>query len=106
MRVWVVLLTMVPCGCATLTPGGGRVAVFQARLNDPAPQRSMPAGCSLLGSRPPERMTELDLDGQKDSFSKTRNEAASAGANALLALRRTIMDRRSTECPPSMRIKH
>jgi hypothetical protein len=49
-------------------------------------------------------MTELDLDGQKDPFRKTRNEAATAGANALLALRRTVMDRRSSECPPSMRI--
>ena len=104
MRAGVVLLGVLAYGCATLTPGGARVTVFQARLGDPLPQRSMPGGCSLVGTRPPARMTELDLDGQKDPFRKTRNEAADAGANALLAVRRTIMDRRSSECPPSLRI--
>ncbi|PYR36153.1 MAG: hypothetical protein DMF89_26225 [Acidobacteria bacterium] len=104
MRPGLVLLGVLAYGCATLTPGGAHVTVFQARLGDPLPQRSMPGGCSLVGTRPPARMTELDLDGQKDPFRKTRNEAADAGANALLAVRRTIMDRRSSECPPSLRI--
>jgi len=104
MRSSLVLPAVLLCGCATLTPGGARVTVFQARLNDPPPQRSMPAECTLIGTKPPARMSELDLDGQKDPFRKDRNEAAAEGANAMLALRRMIIDRRNSECPPSMRI--
>src|SRR6516165_1320344 len=110
-RVWrqgaaglLLLSGILVCGCATLTPEGARVPVYHARLDDPPPQRTMPAGCDLVEAKPPVRMTELDLEGQKDPFRKTRNEAAAGGANTLLVLRRTIMGRRNADCPGSMRI--
>jgi hypothetical protein len=44
-------------------------------------------------------MTELDMEGQKESFSRERNEAAAAGANALLVLKRMSSVDARTEWP-------
>ena len=86
-------------GCATLTPVGAQVKVYQAPLDALPPQRSMPTGCRLVATRPHESMTELDMEGQKDPFPRERNEAAAAGANALLVLKRMVVGRRDPECP-------
>src|SRR5262245_32136029 len=99
-----VLLAVFAYGCATLTPAGKRISVYQARVEAPPAERSMPEGCTLVTRKPAERMTEFDLDGQKDPFRKARNEAGAAGGDALLVLRRTIMGRRNPECPATMRI--
>ena len=85
-------------GCVSLTPEGSRVAVFQAPLEGTAVQRAMPAGCSLVASKPPVNMPELDLMGQKDPFRVERNEAAASGANAMLVLSRMLVVRRNEEC--------
>jgi hypothetical protein len=61
----------------------------------------MPRGCSLLSSKPPIAMPELDLEGQKDPFRADRNEAGAAGANALLVLSKMTISRHDGECPGS-----
>ena len=103
-RLSYTLLCLCVCGCATLTPEGSRVVVYQAPLDALPPQRSMPRGCRLLATAPPVSMTELDLEGQKDPFRRERNDAAAAGANALLVLRRMTEGRRDSECTVGLRI--
>lgn len=100
--LWCSLLAAVVVGgCVTLTSEGARVSVYQAPLDGLPPQRSMPAGCSLVTRKPSRTMPELDMEGQKDPFRKERNEAGAEGANALLVLRRMVIGRRDPECPPS-----
>jgi hypothetical protein len=92
------VLSLLLCGCATLTPGGSRVTVYQAPLDALPPQRSMPKGCRFITATVPLTMTELDLEGQNDPFRRERNDAAAAGANALLILRQMTKARRDSEC--------
>jgi hypothetical protein len=66
-----------------------------------AARRNMPEGCRLVTASPQETMTELDLEGQKDPLRQYRNDAAAAGANALLMLKRRIISRHDSECPSS-----
>ena len=101
MRWCWLLPAFVAWGCVTLTPEGARVAVYRAPLDGPASQRSMPEGCRLVATKPSVPMTELDMEGQKDPFRVERNEAGTAGANALLVLSRMTMSRRDPECPTS-----
>ena len=49
-------------------------------------------------------MTELDLEGQRDPFWRERSDAALAGANALLILRRMTEGRRDSECTIGLKI--
>ena len=100
-RVPLLLILCCLCGCASLTPEGARVTVYQAPLDRPSPQRQMPPGCRLLSTSPTHSVTELDLTGQKDPFRAERNAAAAAGGNALLVLTRTTISRRDMECPGS-----
>jgi hypothetical protein len=97
---WLIVLGFAP-GCVTLTPQGQRVAVYRERLDGPPADRTMPAACRLLSSNPPQPLTELDLEGQKDPFRAERNRTGAAGANALLVLSTMTMPRRSSECPAS-----
>ncbi len=99
MRVLPLLVAVFASGCVSLTPEGARVAVFQAPLDGTAAQRTMPAGCRIVSSRPPVTMPELDLKGQKDPFRAERNEAGAAGANVLLILSQMTLARRNGECP-------
>jgi hypothetical protein len=92
---------MFMSGCASLTPAGEKVAVYQAPLDGTPAQRSMPEGCRLIASTPPVAMPEIDLLGQKDPFRKERNEAGAAGANALLVLSIQTVGRHTFECPGS-----
>jgi len=90
------------CACtAVLTPEAARVAVYEAPMDGAPAQRSMPEGCRLVTSSPSDTMTELDLEGQKDPLRRYRNDAAAAGANALLMLKRKIVSRQDSECPAS-----
>jgi hypothetical protein len=97
--VLVVAIAVLASGCVSLTPAGSRVAVFQAPLDGTAAQRTMPSGCSLVSSKPPVNMPELDLMGRKDPFRAERNEAGATGANALLVLSHMLIARRNGECP-------
>ena len=93
-----ILVAVFACGCATLTPEGARVKVYRAQLDAQPEQRSMPAGCQIVATKPPLTMPEIDLDGQKDPFRTERNEAGAAGANALLVLWQRVVGRRNAEC--------
>jgi hypothetical protein len=99
VRAFAVVIAVLASGCVSLTPAGSRVAVFQAPLDGTAAQRTMPAGCSLVASKPPMTMPELDLMGRKDPFRMERNEAGATGANVLLILSQMTLARRNGECP-------
>jgi hypothetical protein len=101
MRPGWVLPVIVASACVTLSPAGGRVAVFRAPLDAAPANRRMPSGCTLLLREPSVSMPELDLEGQKDPFRRERNEAGEAGANALLVLSRMTVSRHDSECPGS-----
>jgi len=45
------------------------------------------------------KISEADLEGQKDPFRAERNAAGAAGANVLLILKRQIAPRRDFDCP-------
>jgi hypothetical protein len=99
VRAVPLIVIVLASGCASLTPGGSRVVVYQAPLDGTPAQRAMPEGCSLVASKPPVTMPELDLMGQKDPFRVERNEAAADGANTILVLSRMTLARRNGECP-------
>jgi hypothetical protein len=96
-----VAFTALTSGCASLTPQGSKVAVYQAPLEGTRAQRSMPEDCRLIASKPPVAMSELDLLGQKDPFRSERNEVGAAGGNVLLVLSTQTVGRRNFECPTS-----
>ena len=99
MRWFAPLVAALTCGCVTLTSEGAHVVVYRAPLDAPQALRSMPEGCRLLSSAPPESMTELDLEGQKEPFRARQNEAGARGGNALLVLTRMTMPRHDSDCP-------
>jgi hypothetical protein len=102
---WAILLVVIGgWSCATVPRQGGGVAVYQAALDAPAARRSMPEGCRLVKTSKQVSMTELDMEGQRDPFHAQRKDAAAAGANALLVLRKQVISRRDTECPGASRI--
>ena len=80
------------------------VRVFQAPLDAPPAKRAMPEGCRLVQTSKRVSMTELDMEGSKDPFHTQRHEAALAGANALLVLRKLVISRHDPECPGASRI--
>jgi hypothetical protein len=90
--VWL-LIAVAAAACATLTPEGARVQVFQAPLDRSVPAHDMPHGCALLSSRPQVSMTELEMQGQKHPFWAEQNEAASVGANVVLVRSRLVISR-------------
>jgi hypothetical protein len=106
LRRWALLaFAIIACGCVTLTPAASKVAVYRAPLDGPPAGRAMPEGCRLIkGQQPPENMTELEIEGQKEPFLAARNKAAEDGANTLLVLSQMIVPRRSLNCPTSARI--
>src|SRR5262245_55273073 len=104
MRWCALLLVVLGCGCATLTPEGGRVVVYQAQLDAPPAKREMPDGCRLLDTTPPVSLTELDIYGQDDPYRRQRHQMAAGGANALLVLLQQISTRSDFECPATSRI--
>jgi hypothetical protein len=93
-----VLVVLCFCGCATLTPEGKAVVVTEAPQSA-ASKSAMPAGCRLVVKSEPVWRTELELKGQRPSFLAERNQAAAAGANALLVLFTQTGPRRDFECP-------
>lgn len=105
MRCRLLLIAFLPSfltsGCVTLTSEGARVSVYNAPLDGQVSQRGLPDGCRLVAAKPAFSTTELEIEGQKDPFRVTRNEAGAAGANVLLVLKRTILSRHDLECPGS-----
>ena len=96
--VWL-LFAFAAGACATLTPEGARVQVYQAPLDRSLPAHDMPRGCTLVSAKPQVSMTELDMQGQKHPFWAEQNEAASVGANVVLVRSRQVVSRHDPDCP-------
>ncbi len=92
-------LAALSLACATLTPQGERVAVFQAPLPASGAPADMPAGCRIASMYPPVDMNERDMTTDKDPYLLQRNRAGAAGANALLVRSRMIAPRQDFNCP-------
>ena len=98
------LVALFACGCAASIPKDVGVPVYRAPLDAPPSGRAMPSGCRLIAATSPVSITELEIESQKDPYRVQRNQAAAAGANALLVLSRVEVPRRDPNCPPSSRI--
>ena len=96
--VWL-LLAVAAGACATLTPEGARVEVYQAPLGRSFPRHDMPGGCTLVSAKPQVSMTELEMQGQKHPFWAEQNEAAGVGANVVLVRSRQVISRHDPDCP-------
>jgi hypothetical protein len=97
---WIpLLLAFLGTSCMTLTREGSGVVVYQAPQKQPPARRAMPTGCALVKSLPATAMTEQEMLGQDDPYRRQRNDAAAAGANALLVLTEQTTPRRDFECP-------
>ena len=90
--LWIALL-FVSVGCASLTPEGARVRVYEADLSAPLSARALPSGCRLVG--PAEvPINQMESERQvSDPYRLQRNAAGERGGNVLLVLSRQILAR-------------
>ncbi len=87
-------------GCATATPEGAKVEVYEANLKLPPDSRRLPDGCRLvLTSGPVDQMESERL--VTDPYRTQRNDTAAKGGNVLLVLSDRYKTLNKTECPPS-----
>jgi hypothetical protein len=94
------LLCAAGLACASLTPRGAEVRVFESDVATPeTPAPALPEGCKIL-----TRWGPIDQQEQArhiyDPYRAERNEAATKGGNVLLVKSSRIMTLRKTECPP------
>lgn len=88
-------------GCASLTPQGSAVKVYQADVKTaetPAPP--MPEGCKLVGSSGPIDQQEQERN-TSDPYRSQRNATAEKGGNVLLVKSSRFMTLKRTECTES-----
>jgi hypothetical protein len=95
----VALAATVSAGCASLTPGGKNVRVYQADVAAAdAPAPPLPDGCRLLKTWGP-----IDQEQQareiSDPYLQERNETAAAGGNILYLRSYRFMNLMKTDCP-------
>jgi hypothetical protein len=89
------------CACASLTPQGKEVKVYQsevAKPEDPAPP--LPAGCKLVATSGPIEQQEQARH-IYDPYLEQRNETATKGGNVLLVKSSRFLTLKKTECPES-----
>lgn len=91
------MLVVVACA-PTLSHQGAGVSVYEVPQTATADTK-MPEGCRLVATKPPVKLTEMEMYGQKDPYRSMRNEAGTAGANALLVRPHMIVARRDFDCP-------
>src|SRR6266545_820828 len=72
-------------GCASLTPQGAHVKVYEADLAAPANSRSLPEGCRRLSVAGPIEQMESERH-ISDPYRIQRNETGERGGNVLLVL--------------------
>jgi hypothetical protein len=87
-------------GCASLTPDGAKVKVYEADLRTPAEARRLPQGCRLVGSTAPFDQMESERH-TDDPYRVQRNDTAAKGGNVLLVLSDRYLTRSKTDCAPS-----
>jgi len=97
-RVLFALVVLSAAGCASLTPEGARVRVYEADSSAPPSSRALPSGCRLVA--PAEEPTnQMESERQvTDPYRLQRNAAAEKGGNVLLVLSRQILARPKTDC--------
>jgi hypothetical protein len=99
--IWFVLLGAANLACASLTPQGAQVQVYQANVETPAtPSPPLPGDCRLLSTTAP-----IDQEEQArhiyDPYRAQRNETAALGGNVLLVKSSRFMTLKKTDCPQS-----
>src|SRR5438105_5651095 len=92
------LLLVVAAGCASLTPEGAGVRVYEADLSAPESARALPAGCRRVAPAE-EPVNQMESERQvSDPYRLQRNAAAEKGGNVLLVLSRQILARPKLDC--------
>jgi hypothetical protein len=87
-------------GCASTTPEGAKVMVYEADLKMPEDARRLPEGCRLVGhSGPIDQMESERL--MSDPYRSQRNDTAAKGGNVLLVLSDMLRRLNKTDCAPS-----
>src|SRR5215831_622441 len=87
-------------GCASVTPEGAKVKVYEADLKAPADARRLPGGCRMVGtSGPVDQMESERLE--SDPYRSQRNDTAAKGGNVLLVLSDMLRQLNKTDCAPS-----
>lgn len=97
--VWAAL-AFAAAACASITPEGARVRVYEADLATPAEARRLPDGCRLLATTAPvdQMESERHVD---DPYRVQRNATGAQGGNVLLVLSSRFVTRYKTDCAPS-----
>lgn len=90
-------LTVGLCGCASLTPDGARVKVYEADLAAPESSRALPRGCKLISTTAPADQMESERH-ISDPYRLERNDTAGRGGNVLLVLSTRFVTRYKTDC--------
>jgi hypothetical protein len=91
------LLTVGLCGCASLTPDGARVKVYEADLAAPESSRALPGGCKWIATTAPADQMESERH-ISDPYRLERNDTAARGGNVLLVLSARFVTRYKTDC--------
>lgn len=97
------LWTALACAavaCATVTPEGAKVKVYEADLATPATERRLPEGCRVLATTSPVDQMESERH-IEDPYRVQRNDTAAKGGNVLLVLSSRFITRYKTDCAPS-----
>jgi hypothetical protein len=102
MRVSVAAIVVAgsALGCASLTPEGAKVKVYEADAKTPPDARRLPAGCRVLATTAPVDQMESERQ-SGDPYRVQRNETAAKGGNVLLVLSERTLTLNKTDCAPS-----
>jgi hypothetical protein len=97
--IGIAVLATVAVSCASLTPGGEKVRVYQADLDSAdAAVPPLPDGCRLLGTSGPIEEVHETLE-QSDPYRVQRNETAALGGNVLYLQSYLFRRLLKTDCP-------
>src|ERR1700730_13471717 len=94
------LATIGLTACASLSPNGARVKVYEANLAAPESARTLPSGCKILSTTAPENQMESERH-ISDPYRTQRNDTAAQGGNVLLVLSDRFLNLVRTDCSTS-----
>ena len=95
-----VLAAVGVTACASLSPNGARVKVYEANFAAPESARTLPAGCRILSTTAPESQMESERH-ISDPYRTQRNDTAAQGGNVLLVLSDRFRSFAKTDCATS-----
>jgi hypothetical protein len=97
--IFILVLGAAGVACASLTPGGAKVKVYQADVESAeAPAPPLPDGCRLLGTAGPIEEQQEALQ-KSDPYRTQRNDAAALGGNVLYLRSYLFRQLLKTDCP-------